>query len=123
MEWLLIGAVAKRSGLSAPTIRYHEDIGLLAKPKRTSSGYRQYPEDVVSLLRFVQLAQGLGLSLDQVKPLARLLGGGKAPSAALMQRGRQHLALARRRIHELEEFCASLGAICGERSPADADVK
>lgn len=84
----------------------------MAKPRRTSSGYRQYPEDVLGQLRFVQLAQGLGLSLDQVKPLARLLSCRKAPSAELMWHGRQHLTLARQRIHELEEFCASLRAIC-----------
>lgn len=113
MEWLLIGGVAKRTGLSTPTLRYYEKIGLLAMPRRrASSGYREYPVEVVEHLHFVQLAQRLGLSLDEIKPLVRLISNRTAPPASLVGQGRQRLALARQRIVELERFCTTLREIC-----------
>lgn len=111
MGWLLIGEVAKHTGLSAPTIRFYEAIGLIAKPRRSASGYRQYAPEIFDQLRFVQLAQGLGLSLDQVQPLIRLINSRARPSAALLRCGRQHLATAERRIRELEDFRARLRAM------------
>ena len=111
--WLLIGQVAKRTGLSSPTIRYYEEIGLIAKPKRSPSGYRQYSPDVVDQLRFVQLAQKLGLSLDEVQPLIRLIGSRTRPSATLLPHVRRHVAAAETRIRELKRFCAHLRAILG----------
>ena len=39
-----VGAAARRSGLPAKTIRYYEEIGLIA-PARTANGYRNYSDD------------------------------------------------------------------------------
>lgn len=112
MDKLLIGELAKRTGLSAPTIRYYEEIGLIPKPRRSASGYRQYSAEIVNQLRFVQLAQVLGLSLDQVRPLLRLINSRARPSASVLRSSQQHLATADRRIRELEEFRARLRALC-----------
>lgn len=113
MKWLLIGQVAKRTGLSAPTIRYYEEIGLLTKPKRSPSGYRRYSVEVLDQLRFVQLAKKLGLSLEEVQPLIRLIGTGTPPSATLLPHVRRHVAAADRRIRELKRFRAHLRAVLG----------
>ena len=37
-----ISAAARESGLSAKTIRYYEEIGLIAPAARAENGYRQY---------------------------------------------------------------------------------
>ena len=42
--------LTKRAGLSRQAIRYYERIGLLKKPGRTDSGYRDYREDTASFL-------------------------------------------------------------------------
>jgi MerR family transcriptional regulator, copper efflux regulator len=48
-HWLKIGEVATISGLPVKTIRYYEDLGLLAPiVERTNSGYRLYQAIAVS---------------------------------------------------------------------------
>lgn len=40
-----IGELASRVGVSAKTIRYYEEIGLLPEPQRASNGYRDYRDE------------------------------------------------------------------------------
>jgi DNA-binding transcriptional MerR regulator len=53
-------------------VRFYERQGLLEKPARKESGYRQYPEDVVARLRFIKRAKELGFSLKEIKELLAL---------------------------------------------------
>ena len=55
-----IGSVASKAGLPAKTIRYYESIGLIASASRRANGYRDYDDDDVLILRFIQRARGLG---------------------------------------------------------------
>ena len=48
---LTIGQVAKRTGMTAKTIRYYEAIGLVPAPRRGDSGYRHYDQAGVDRLR------------------------------------------------------------------------
>jgi MerR family mercuric resistance operon transcriptional regulator len=66
-----IGALAKRSGVQAETIRYYEAEGLMRRPERTASGYRVYGTSDVERLSFIRRARDLGFKLDAVR---RLLG-------------------------------------------------
>jgi hypothetical protein len=73
MERLLtIGQLAQATGVSAKTIRYYEQVGVLPMPSRSASGYRQYGRGDVHRLLFVRRARALGLSLATLKAL----GGG-----------------------------------------------
>ena len=56
MKPLTIGQVAHRSGVGIETVRFYERVGLLAKPARTLSGYRQFDEEVIGRLQFIQRA-------------------------------------------------------------------
>lgn len=58
MAGLRISDVAARAGLSAPTIRYYEGVGLLARAPRSATGYRHYDDSTVDELRFIKKAQG-----------------------------------------------------------------
>ena len=49
-----IGQAAERSGVPPKTIRYYEDIGLVAPAPRSNNGYREYGETKVHILSFVQ---------------------------------------------------------------------
>ncbi len=66
---LTIGQVARRCGLGVETVRFYEREGLVPKPGRTASGYRQYPEDTVRRILFVRRAKEVGFTLREIKEL------------------------------------------------------
>ncbi len=76
---MLIGEVARRSGVSAKTLRYYEDIGLVAPASRTPAGYREFDEAVLERLAFIRSAQALGLSLGEIRSVVALRDNGDAP--------------------------------------------
>lgn len=61
-----IGELAERAGMTAKTLRFYEQSGLLPPPKRTPSGYRDYDEAALGRLRFIRAAQAAGLSLAEI---------------------------------------------------------
>ncbi len=68
---LRIGDVAKLAGTTPRTIRYYEELGLLAgAPERPSGGHRLYTQAEVERLReVIRLKQLLGVTLDELKDL------------------------------------------------------
>jgi MerR family transcriptional regulator, copper efflux regulator len=66
---MLIGKLAKESGLSIDTIRFYEKKGLIdsALIKRRSNNYREYSDDSVERLGLVQLFKRLGFTLAEIK--------------------------------------------------------
>jgi DNA-binding transcriptional MerR regulator len=66
---LRIGQVSGRTGLSVDAIRFYEKSGLLERPARTTGGYRLYREREVADLEFIQRAQKLGFSLNEIREL------------------------------------------------------
>ncbi|MBA3819705.1 MAG: MerR family transcriptional regulator [Deltaproteobacteria bacterium] len=69
---LRIGDVAERAGVNTQTLRYYERRGILGEPKRSASGYREYPSDTVRLIRFIKRAQELGFTLNEIEELITL---------------------------------------------------
>ncbi len=67
-----IGQVAKTAGVGIDAVRFYEREGLLAKPARRPSGYREYSPDVVVHLRFIRRAMELGFSLKEIRELIAL---------------------------------------------------
>ena len=55
-----IGELARRTGAKVPTIRYYEQVGLLAAPHR-ASGQRRYADDAVHRVRLICFASEMGL--------------------------------------------------------------
>lgn len=72
MNGLTIGEVAERAKMHIETLRYYERRGLVARPPRSASNYRLYPEDAVQRVRFIKRAQELGFSLKDIKELLSL---------------------------------------------------
>src|SRR5579872_2924687 len=69
-EYLRIEQVAARTGLTKRTLRYYEEIGVLAPPSRTEGGYRLYSEhDVQELERIKRLKDLLGFSLAEIREM------------------------------------------------------
>jgi DNA-binding transcriptional MerR regulator len=69
---LRIGEVAERTGTTPRTIRYYEELGLLAPATdRQPGAHRVYDEsDVERLQEVIRLRRVLGLSLDELKELS-----------------------------------------------------
>ncbi|MBW3628886.1 MAG: MerR family DNA-binding protein [Gemmatimonadetes bacterium] len=67
-----IGSVAREAGVRIEPIRFYEREGLIGEPPRAPSGYRQYPEDVIERIRFIQRAKDLGFSLAEIRELLTL---------------------------------------------------
>ncbi|MGY1946981.1 MerR family transcriptional regulator [Nocardia asiatica] len=76
---MLIGEVARRSGVSARMLRHYDSLGLVRPTGRTVGGYREYsPEDIRRIFH-VEGLRSLGLSLSQIQ--RALDGPGFTPSA------------------------------------------
>jgi DNA-binding transcriptional MerR regulator len=72
-----IGEVASRSGVTVDTVRFYEQVGVLAPPARTESGYRDYTPDTVERIRLTRELQAIGFTLkDAVGALAAHDAGG-----------------------------------------------
>jgi Cu(I)-responsive transcriptional regulator len=67
-----ISEAARRSGLSAKTIRYYEEIGLIAPADRGDNGYRQYDTSGLEQLKFLARAREVGFDLDECRQLLAL---------------------------------------------------
>jgi DNA-binding transcriptional MerR regulator len=64
---LRIGAVAHRLGVTARTIRYYEELGLLEPAARSEGAYRLYDADDIERLRFIKaLRDDAGFSLAEI---------------------------------------------------------
>ncbi len=67
-----ISEAARISGLRAKTIRYYEDIGLIAQPARRANGYRDYDTGALEELKFLSRARQVGFDLDECRQLLEL---------------------------------------------------
>jgi DNA-binding transcriptional MerR regulator len=123
---LRIGEVAERVGVTTRTIRYYEELGLLARGEGRSKGaHRTYPDaDVTRLAELIRLRDLLGLSLDELIAVAEAEDARAAlrdqwygdptddERASIVKQGfeivRQQLALVNSRREKLDEFAADL---------------
>ena len=96
-----IGDASERSGLPAKTIRYYEDIRLL-KPARGGNGYRDYSNEDVHRLRFLQRSRSLGFSVEECRQLLSLYGDKARESGDVKAIAEAKLAEIDRKITELQ---------------------
>lgn len=116
-----IGDAASRSGVPRKTIRYYEEIGLIAPAERLENSYRAYDEKDVQILRFIQRARDLGFSLKEVADLLALYRDRRRASRDVKKLALAHVAELDRKIAELKAIrntIADLAARChGDQRP------
>lgn len=103
-----IGQVAEASGVSAKMIRHYEEIGVIPKISRTLSGYRQYSETDVHLLRFVRQARDLDFSMEQIKTLVGLWRNKRRKSSEVKKLALEHVESLEAKIQQLTEMSKTL---------------
>jgi MerR family copper efflux transcriptional regulator len=118
-----IGSVARRAGVGVETVRFYERQGLITQPARGASGYRQYPEETVVRLRFIQRAKALGFSLREIRELLSLRIDPTGHSGAVKARAQAKIADIEEKIRTLrrmKETLARLSAACDGCAPVRA---
>jgi DNA-binding transcriptional MerR regulator len=113
---LSIAEVRTHAGVSARTLRYYEEMGLLPGVRRRAGGRRIYGPDELERLRFISRLKALGLSLAEIKELNAVyaIGGStKAMLARLDELLARHRADLEARIEELTALRDEIDAYRG----------
>ncbi|WP_326568730.1 HEAT repeat domain-containing protein [Amycolatopsis rhabdoformis] len=63
---MLIGEVARRSGVSSRMLRHYDTLGLVRPTGRTVGGYREYSAEDIRRIFHVESLRSLGLSLREI---------------------------------------------------------
>ena len=102
--------VVDRSGFSAATLRYYEEIGLLPEATRTAAGYRLYDDRTLDRLAFISRAKQLGCSLTEIADLTVAWDGGRCGPVQDRLRAVvvDKLAVAQQQIVELMTLTSEL---------------
>jgi DNA-binding transcriptional MerR regulator len=108
-EHMQIGEVAEHTGLSLRTIRYYEEVGLVAPSARSQGGFRLYTEPDVARLKLARQLKPLGFQLDEMRDLLALLQSAPRDTQPRKLRKDQWGQL-RRFADTAEERCAELRA-------------
>lgn len=103
-----IGEAAEAAGIAAKTIRYWESVGLAPEPARRDSGYRDYGDNDVHVLRFLARARGAGFSVEDCRQLLALWQDRDRAAADVKRLTEERIAAIDAKIRELEEMRGAL---------------
>ena len=107
-----IGEVAKKTGLSVPTLRYYDEIGLLQHLGRNSSGHREFSDLDLSMVETILHLKKSGLELEEIKLFFEYFEEGED---TLEQRRDMFLGMRERmltRLREVQETIEMLNYKC-----------
>ncbi len=122
-----IGQLAAELGLNPKTIRYYEELGLLAPPSRSAAGYRRYTHVERETLCFIIKAKASGLTLTEIGEILALRREGREPCGHVRAMLDGKLAVVEAQLRALTAFRDELltlrdaalvatrcgGAVCG----------
>jgi len=100
-----IGELAKRSGLTAHTLRYYEKQGLIQASGRSESNYRLYNDEGLDTARFIKRSREMGFSLEDVSVFLSIRADKPAHICAEAKN------LAENKITEVKEKIEELKAV------------
>lgn len=103
---MLIGELAKQTGLSKDTLRFYEKMGLITASHRPAGTrlYKEYGPDMVERLALIGQGKALGFTLGEMKALI-------APWEAGEISQQDHVKIVERKLEEVTEKIHQLNAI------------
>jgi DNA-binding transcriptional MerR regulator len=109
-----IGRLAEAAGVNVETVRYYERRGLLERPVRRGSQYREYADADVARLQFIRRAKTLGFTLTEIRELLTASESGSAEGVLVAARAklaqveadRDEIEALRARLARLVDVCA-----------------
>ncbi|WP_193184254.1 MerR family transcriptional regulator [Nisaea sediminum] len=120
-----IGALSRHTGIKIPTIRYYEQVGLVAAPDRTEGNQRRYTDKAVMRLGFIKNARNLGFSIDAIRELIDLSDHPEKSCSDATRIAREQLGQVQARIAQLRRLETELRRIstgCPDSSSKDCHV-
>jgi MerR family mercuric resistance operon transcriptional regulator len=105
---MTIGKLAKEAGVGVETVRFYERKGLIKKPQRKDGGFRSYPYEEVTRIKFIRRAQ-------ELQSKRRMTGG------QVKRKADQKIEEIQKKILDLknmEESLRELSRVCGEGEQA-----
>ena len=120
-----IGRLAAITGVKIPTIRFYEQNGLVAPPRRTQGRQRRYDAGDVRRLHFIRHARDLGFSVEDIRQLLSLSEHPAMSCDAAMEIARHHLRQVEGKIARLRLIRSELKRMieaCGGGVAADCRI-
>ncbi len=127
MTALRIHDVSRRSGLSEPTLRYYEEVGLIGPIERDpSSRHRRYREEDLDTLQALACLRAMGVGIEDMRTYQINRGRGRAAAAEqrdllLRHAERVKAEIETRRTHL--DYLRVKAALWDARAEGDADAE
>ena len=124
MAALTIQDVSRRSGLSEPTLRYYEEIGLIGPIARdASSGHRRYQDEDLDVLQALACMRALGVGIEDMRVYQANRGRGHEAAAEqrdLLLRHAQRIEAEIAAQYTRLDYLRAKAALWDARDRADA---
>jgi MerR family transcriptional regulator, copper efflux regulator len=131
MSAMTIQEVSRRSGLSEPTLRYYEEVGLVGPVGRDErSGHRRYQDADLDVLQALACLRALGMGIEDMRTYqanrdrARRAQDGRAVAAEqrdLLRRHAERMAAEIAALHSRLDYLREKSALWDARARGDAD--
>jgi DNA-binding transcriptional MerR regulator len=121
---LTIGELSRQTEVKVPTIRYYEQIGLLAAPARTEGQQRRYGPSDVRRLTFIRHARELGFEVDAIRQLLNLTSDPNRACGEVHEITKLHLDEVKDKIARLTALRDELEAMvaCDHRKISECRI-
>jgi MerR family transcriptional regulator, copper efflux regulator len=127
MAVFTIQDVARRSGLSEPTLRYYEEVGLIGPIDRDdSSGHRRYRSEDVDTLQVLACLRAMGMGIEDMRTYQENRERGRAAAAEQRDLLLRHAERVEAEIEKLRthlDYLREKAAVWDARDRGDADAE
>jgi MerR family copper efflux transcriptional regulator len=128
MTVMTIQEVSRRSGLSEPTLRYYEEVGLVGPVGRDSrSGHRRYAEDDLDVLQALACLRALGMGIEDMRTYqANRRRKGRAVAAEqrdLLRRHSMRMQAEIEALHSRLDYIREKSSLWDARANGDAEAE
>jgi DNA-binding transcriptional MerR regulator len=101
---MTIKQVSGKTGLSSYTLRYYEKIGLIKPVQRDRSGHRNYFDEDLELIDFIQKLKSTGMQIKDITRYISLLDSNEDSYSERLEILEKHRARIKKRIQTAQEF-------------------
>ena len=98
-DFMRIGELSERAGVTPRTVRYYESLGLISPGSREGNGQHYYTEETLSHLRKIDQLKNLGLSLEEIRDVSVIYFG----DANVIKSKRRVLEILRHHLAETNQ--------------------